>query len=129
VTDIFSKSADGLWCRFNAETIHIQPWGTDSVRVRATPARDFRDEELSALLPWSGSGARIEIEATHARLINGRITAEVFTVYPHGEPKQELNIRFIDNATGKELLCETRSHFGWPAPRHYEARSSDTYWI
>lgn len=129
MTNTFSKSADGLLCRFNAETIDVRPWGTDSVRVRATPARDFRDEELSALLPCPGAGARIEIEATRARLINGRITAEVFVVYPHGEPKQELNIRFIDNSTGKELLRETRSHFGWPAPRHYEARSSDTYWM
>jgi alpha-D-xyloside xylohydrolase len=127
--EVFSATPDGLVCRLNAETIHIQPWGADSVRVRATVARQFRDEALSALIPQADRSADIDIADNRARLTNGRITAEIFIVYPHGEPKQELNIRFLDNRTGQELLSEMRAHFGWPAPRHYEAKSSETWWI
>ena len=126
---LFQPTPDGLTCRHNTETLSIQAWGRDSLRVRSTVAAGFRDDQLSALLPRPDGAPRVEIDGLVATVTHGRIRAVVEMVYPHGDPKEELRIRFEDAHDGRELLAEERSHFAWPPPRHFLARSSDTWTV
>ena len=125
----FTDRQGALLCRYSGETIRIDAWGPDGLRVRATVADDFRDEALSALLPEARRDGQVTIEADGARIENGRLACEVFIASTHGEPSQELHLRFVDRRTGKELLAEQRPHFIWPPPRHFKAESAETWQI
>ena len=126
---IFTEQEGALLCRYNAEAIRIDAWGPDGLRVRATVAQGFRDEALSALLAEARCRGQVTTGPDSARIENGRLACEVFIVNTHGEPKQELNLRFEDRRTGKELLAEQRPHFAWPPPRHFKADSAETWQI
>jgi len=118
MTKLYTVHPDGLSCRMNRETLLIQGWGA-GIRVRATPADEFRGEELSALLPRPEGTPHVTVDGLNATVTMGRVRCEVTTVYPHGEPREELHLRFVDAATGRELLAEERSHFAWPGPRAF----------
>src|ERR1041385_2194714 len=66
-----------LW-RAKDQQLWLEPWGPDSIRVRATvlaemPLRDW------SLLPAKPSSPKIKIDAKNnsAQLINGRLTATI----------------------------------------------------
>ncbi|MBV9230985.1 MAG: glycoside hydrolase family 31 protein [Chloroflexi bacterium] len=87
-----------LW-ESNYNKLQIEPWGRDSLRVRATSGPAIRDDLLSVLLPPSpNTDARISIEEEGATISNGALTARVS---PQGI------IRFSNTASGAELLAET----------------------
>ena len=58
---------NALVCHAVHETVRIEPWGVDSLRVRATMAPAIQDGPLSALLDPVPSDVEIEIddEARH----------------------------------------------------------------
>lgn len=58
------------------ETLRIEPWGPDGLRVRATHFPDFQEEDW-ALLPQPGVPAEIEIGEKEASVRSGRLTARV----------------------------------------------------
>ena len=92
-----------LW-RKNYETLLIEPWGRNSLRVRATVTREIRDDLLSALLSQpqatgANADASIEIASDSALIRNGSIAAELS---PEG------HLRFINTASRTELLTEKR---------------------
>lgn len=120
MSNLFTAHPDGLLCRLNREALLIQAWGT-GLRVRATMASTFRDDALSALLPQEPGHAMVDIQGRSACVTNGNLRCEVAVVFPHGEPQQELQLRFVERTTGRELLAEQRAHFQWPGPRHYTA--------
>ena len=66
--------------RSNYETLRIEPWGRDSLRVRATINGEIRDDLVSALLPAQEAKADIEINGDAARIRNGAISAEVSSI-------------------------------------------------
>lgn len=111
-----------LW-RKNYETLLIEPWGRNSLRVRATVTQEIRDDLLNALLPQTATGANadtsIEIASDSALIRNGSIAAELS---PEG------HLRFINAATRAELLTEKR-----PAratripPRLFKAAQGDLF--
>ncbi|GAB2907365.1 glycoside hydrolase family 31 protein [Streptomyces mayteni] len=124
----FREHAGGLEWTGEHETLRVEPWGRDAVRVRATLG-PIRDDVPGALLedPERPPGqARITLPdltgltvfanglgsptdpVAPARLVNGRITAEL-TV--DGE------LRFVRTGEGRELLAERRAHFWWPGTR------------
>ncbi|MGP3971306.1 glycoside hydrolase family 31 protein [Streptomyces sp. 6N223] len=96
------------------ETVLIQPWGPDAVRVRARLGGPVQPGLPGALLddaPPAGPVA-VKIRPGLATLTCGAITAEV---------NAEGMIRFLRTDTGEELLAEERAHFWWPGPRLYTA--------
>ncbi|GAB3122026.1 glycoside hydrolase family 31 protein [Streptomyces calidiresistens] len=96
------------------ETLLIEPWGPDAVRVRARlggPVLDGLPGALAAERPPAPDAA-VKIGNGTAVLVNGAVTAEVGA---------EGMIRFLDSTTGGELLAEERAHFWWPGPRLYTA--------
>ena len=47
----FRQQQNGLLWERNHETVQIEPWGRDSLRVRSTISAGIRDDLLSVLLP------------------------------------------------------------------------------
>jgi alpha-D-xyloside xylohydrolase len=120
----FRKGNTLIW-KDKAETIQIEPWGTDSVRVRAS-LTGLRDDLPGALLPQPDLPASIEIEADSARLTNGRMLVEITRPVPLSV---EGRLRFLDAATGKELLAERALHFMSPREHYYKAIGGDLFHI
>jgi alpha-D-xyloside xylohydrolase len=97
------------------ETLRIEPWGPDAIRVRATIG-PVREELPGALTDAPDSpDVRIKIENGSAALFNGAITAEV--VQDPEATQYQARLRFLRTETGEELLAEEPLHFWWPGPR------------
>ena len=62
-----------LFRRFDEELLCIEPWGKNSLRVRATPQAALLDNEDFALLPAAPCEAEIAVNGTRASIINGCI--------------------------------------------------------
>jgi alpha-D-xyloside xylohydrolase len=114
---VFANDGAALLWRGGHETVRIEPWGADSLRVRGTLRQSVRDDFPGALLatppPSEGSGAERgapEIGDGAARITNGRLTAEIT-----GDGR----IRFRRVPDGAELLSEVTPHFTGPSQRRY----------
>jgi alpha-D-xyloside xylohydrolase len=104
-----------VWER-DHETLQIEPWVRDSLRVRATPNPTISEGLVSALMPPIPSESRITIGDDEATITNGAITARIAA---NGL------ITFLD-AAGNELLAEPRSYTSSRIPaRYFKARQSD----
>jgi alpha-D-xyloside xylohydrolase len=120
---VFSRDGEALEVRHQHEVIHIEPWGVDSVRVRAAqgaiPASD-----IGALQerPANRTQPVTTIDGDAGRLVNGALTVEVRTPETDGIPMPVL--RFVRTDTGDELLAEEREHFWWPGARVYYGNRS-----
>lgn len=68
----------GLVWRRRAETLRIEPWGSDAIRVRGTLWRDIPEDRVGALLPGEPPAiCNIEITETVGRVQVGRLTCEI----------------------------------------------------
>lgn len=113
----FSRDGDALTFSALGQQVHVEPWGEDGLRVRATPGPAVRDDLPGALLPPSArcegqqsrlvslvSNGPVSHAHQHATVCNGRLLA---VIEPRGsEPWQHAHIRFLDATTGTELLAE-----------------------
>lgn len=118
---VFFGQGGVLFVRQRHETVRIQAWGRDSVRVRAWEYREPVLDEGALTAPPGGEAPEVSIvdPDTEARLVNGQIT--VVAVMPEvdaGTTTVPL-IRFLNTASGEELLAESREHFWWPGARVY----------
>ena len=57
------------------QRLRIEPWGVDSLRVRATPGPTIRNDLPGALLPPTLRQPEIDIDALHATIRNGRLAS------------------------------------------------------
>ncbi|MER5478887.1 TIM-barrel domain-containing protein [Streptomyces sp. NPDC002734] len=95
------------------ETVRIEPWGPDAVRVRARLGGPVLQDLPGALLPEApGADGAVKIESGRGRVTVGSLTAEI---------DAEGLVRFLRTDDGGELLAEERAHFWWPGPRLYTA--------
>jgi alpha-D-xyloside xylohydrolase len=110
----FREHAGALEWSGRQETLRVEPWGPDAVRVRARLGGPVLDDLPGALLPDppDPTSVAVKIDEDRATLTCGAITAEVTT---------EGMVRFLRTGTGAELLAEERAHFWWPGPRLYTA--------
>jgi len=108
----FSEDGAALVWHGGHETVRIEPWGPDSLRVRGTLWHAISDDLPGALLTPApdAPGARTEIGADAARLVNGQIAAEITA---------EGLLRFTRGGDGAELLAEVVPHFTGPPQRRY----------
>lgn len=103
----FSTDKESLIFRCNGETLKIEPWGKDSLRVRSVMVGDIVDVSVALLEPEI-SEHKVEVfiqeadEGRNAKIVNGNITAECF-VQPWGDL---LRISFKETSTRKILLEE-----------------------
>ena len=71
---IFTVEGNRLIRRQQAEVLWIEPWGANSLRVRATYMAKMPEEDW-ALLPQHEGSAQISVEGQTASITNGNITA------------------------------------------------------
>lgn len=116
----FRQEGQALIFEQNHETVRLEPWGGDSLRVRASAAATLRDDLPGALLAPAAANAQIIIEATGASIRNGALLAQVS---PTGR------IRFLNALSGLELLAEEEhiQPHGWPGPRSYQQALGGLY--
>ncbi|MEZ0069495.1 alpha-D-xyloside xylohydrolase [Streptacidiphilus sp. MAP12-20] len=116
----FTIDDRALTWRSGNHLLTVEPWGTDSVRVRAGLHRILPDlpGALAAEPPAAPDGVTVEIDpdGTSAALVNGR--ARVFVDAARGL------LSFQHAGTGVEVLREVPAHFWWPGSRHFEAAGS-----
>ena len=63
--------------QFDGETLRVEPWGENSLRVRAVMMRDIKDTDY-ALLPQKATAADITIfDEFNGSITNGKITAKL----------------------------------------------------
>lgn len=113
--------------RARGETLRIEPWGRDAVRVRATPGGPLLEDLPGALLePAAGHDAVvITVKGETATLTNGAITVRLDgNAADASDPQLHPaagRLTFLRTSDGGELLAEEPHHFWWPGPRLYTA--------
>jgi alpha-D-xyloside xylohydrolase len=115
ISEISAAMPGFEWARAQ-ETLRVEAWGPDAVRVRGRLGGEILDGLPGALLEEAPSRceAKVEVTSTTARLVNGRVTVELAS---GGTDHGQAVLRFTASATGEELLAEQPIHFWWPGPR------------
>jgi alpha-D-xyloside xylohydrolase len=107
-----------IWER-NHETMLIEPWGKDSLRVRSTKSPELMDSQWALLSPVDMESA-IEIDEGSAIIQNDKIKAEI---------SRYGRIRFLRSVDNTVLLEEPDIPYGagrHPA-RYHKPVSSDLF--
>lgn len=104
----FDVTGQHLLWRGDGETLVVEPWGRDSVRVRAVMTGDVLDTDW-ALLPQAATDATVEVDGGTATLRNGRLTVVAVAtsaVYESvGHTVHRCRLSFLD-ARGEVLFEE-----------------------
>jgi alpha-D-xyloside xylohydrolase len=126
----FRRQGSALIWERNHETIQIEPWGHNSLRVRATVGPKIFADLPQALLIPDPVNVEIEIGDVSATIQNGAITALIDTDMDSRQLSNLFSagrISFTDSHTGEELLSEKVPGFRAPPARYYKPLSSDLY--
>lgn len=110
---IFSKEGNKLVARHKAERLCIEPWGKDSLRVRATRYMEFtgNDWALEESVPENLRTAQIELDGEKsASITNGRLRmtvngAGVLSVYRDEKMILREYYRNYDGTESQESRC------------------------
>ena len=122
------RQDDRLIWQLGHETLQVEPWGRDSLRVRATIGPEIRDDLPGTLLEPAASEVGIEIGDTGAVIRSGAIAAEIT-----GEPVAFSvagaagRLRFLNATTGEELLAEELLRFTHPPARRLVPAGGDHF--
>jgi alpha-D-xyloside xylohydrolase len=109
--EVLNRDGDVLrWRGGGHENVLIEPWGTDSLRIRGTVRGDIVHDLPGALLPAEHTAATTSEDAGTARITNGAITAEL---------TDQGRVTFTRTADGSPLLTEPVPHFSAPPVRRY----------
>ena len=98
----FRQRENSLIWQSEDEKIQLEPWGKNSLRVRATINATIRDDVPQALMAPDDFEATIEVEEESATICNGLIEAQISRLG---------GVSFYNRQTGKELLVENRQKF------------------
>jgi alpha-D-xyloside xylohydrolase len=112
----FQQAGSRLVWRFKEQILWLEPWGRDSLRVRATtlPEMPLRDWSL---LPPEKTSARISIGKDCARVVNGRLTATI--------DAKSGRVRFFKSGGKEPLVEEMFARTNYPASRAFKAVGGD----
>lgn len=97
---------------FGHETVRIEPWGPDAVRVRATVNAGFKEWPGALLPPSPVTAVRVQRHGTTTVLENGRLRVELGASGA---------LRFVRADSGAVLLEEPVAHGPHPGGRQYRA--------
>jgi len=111
-------SADGnrLTLHLNGETLRLEPWGPDGVRVRATKLRELPSIPGALDDAFDAPGAVAVVRDGKGALTNGKIRAEIWS---------DGTLHFSQAKTGSLLLEEPEPIFNKPPARWYRSCGSD----
>ncbi|MEU8351090.1 MULTISPECIES: glycoside hydrolase family 31 protein [unclassified Streptomyces] len=112
-TGTFREDGGAMEWSGRQETVRLEPWGPDGIRVRARLGGPVLPDLPGALLDAPPpSASAVKTEEGRGLLVNGAVTAEV---------SADGLIRFLRTDSGTELLAEERAHFWWPGARLHTA--------
>jgi alpha-D-xyloside xylohydrolase len=100
----------GVEWRAAQETLRVEAWGIDGIRVRSRLAGPILDDVPGALLDPTPTRPSVSVDAAGggATVVNGALRVEVSATG---------RLRFLRADDGTELLAEQDAHFWWPGPR------------
>lgn len=108
----FRAAPGGLEWTGRQETLRIEAWGADALRVRSRVGGPILADLPGALAaetaPPLDAEPTILIGAHGATVVNGAVTATISLIG---------RISFSRTEDGTELLAEEDAHFWWPGPR------------
>jgi alpha-D-xyloside xylohydrolase len=112
------------------ETLKVEAWGPDSLRVRTTMRSGIRDDLPGALLAPTPAEARIEIADHCAILRNGAIAAEIriFESLFDYEPATA-SVRFLNTDNPSELLAEAPCYYPRPPARVFQSVGGEHFQV
>ena len=70
------REGNALVYEYNGETLRIEPWGKDSLRIRSAMMNEIIDTDY-ALLPCENYNSEVRIEENRAEIMHGKIKAVV----------------------------------------------------
>ncbi len=114
---LFCQTGDALVRRDSDVVIRIEPWGSDCLRVRATPLREVREDVPGALLPARTAAVEVRIDEATATITNGLLAAHITAA---GE------IVFTRTSDGLEWLKEVRAP-GFTPTRLFRPLEGDVF--
>src|SRR5262245_39005313 len=115
---MFEKNGARLVWRFKEQTLHIEPWGKDSLRVRATALAEMPHRDWS-LLPPGKSSARIAVDRDSVRIVNGKLTATV--------DAKSGRVRFFRTGSHEPLAEEISARTNCPPSRTFQSIGGDLF--
>ncbi len=124
----FRQQGNTLIWEQNHELVQIEPWGQDSLRVRATMGPYIRDDLPGALLSPAATSVQIEVAGENAVIRNGKLAAEVRLEWD-GMRSDSARIRFVHAVTNAELVAEAPSHFPKPPARGFKPVGGDLFHV
>lgn len=73
----FEQKGDALCYRYQAERLMIEPWGENSLRVRAVKSAEMPAEDWALLPPAKACQPQIVVREDGGEISNGKIKAEI----------------------------------------------------
>lgn len=73
----FEQKGNALCYRYEAERLVIEPWGENSLRVRATKMAEMPQEDWALLAPETPGTPQITVREDGAEIVNGKLRAEL----------------------------------------------------
>lgn len=74
---IFTVNGDKLFRRYDCETLCVEPWGKNSLRIRSTKQAEMLENKDWAVLIQEKCDSRITINENEASIENGKIRADI----------------------------------------------------
>ena len=112
-----TPGASAIVRQHGRETIRIEPWGRNSVRVRVSLG-PCDDDGLGALLATPPTAGTASFEGDRARLVVDDITVDL---------DEDGRLRFSRTSDGEELLAEEPIRYVWPGARSFTANGNGYY--
>ncbi|HVU35608.1 MAG TPA: glycoside hydrolase family 31 protein [Opitutaceae bacterium] len=112
---LFRREGSRLIWNLRGQTLWLEPWGADCIRVRATMAAEMPQRDWS-LLPSPTAKTQIANEERSARMVNGRLTA---TVDDTGR------VRFFRSGESEPLCEELHARTNHPPGRTFKSVGGD----
>jgi len=112
----FQRSGARIVWRVKEQTLWVEPWGKDSIRVRATTLAGMLERDWS-LLSAKKSSTKISIAGGVAKLVNGKLTATV--------DAKSGRVRFFRTGSSEPLVEEIFARTNYPASRMFKSVGGD----
>lgn len=127
---VFRVEGGALIVSAAGQLLRIEPWGEDALRIRATPGPPIRDDLPQGLLllaQAAGPAPDISLQEERATLRHGRLAVVAELAGERDQPWHTAHLRFLDVATGDDLLSETPPGPSVPPAREFYPFEAQLY--
>ena len=117
-TETITRAGSRIVWRFKEQILWVEPWGRDSIRVRATVLPDMPLRDWS-LLPQRKVTCKISNEEKSARLVNGKLTTTI--------DAKSGRVRFFKTGSRDALCEEIFARTNYPPSRTFKSVGGDLF--